>query len=263
MRAVEEVVQRYHREQTDNVTQLREAVSELRAALHGEAARIIDTTIQSEIRHRHDLVFAADTEAARQSAELLRDVMSTCVRFDHPHATLRHALDLAPAGGMALEFGVFSGSTLRIIADARGGRDVYGFDSFDGLPEAWRTDFPAGAFRSDELPEVPGAELVVGWFDKSLPGFLALHQGPVDLLHVDCDLYSSARTVLDLAGPRLRADSIVVFDEYFNYPGWHHHEYRAWQEYTQRTGTEFSYESYTYNNEQVVVRVTKVREQAH
>ena len=91
----------------------------------------------------------------------------------------------------------------------------------------------------------------------NLPGFLAEHPGPVDLLHVDADLYSAADTVLTLVGPRLHAGSVVVFDEYFNYPGWQRHEHQAWQEYVERTGTTFSYEAYTYDHEQVVVRVTE------
>lgn len=119
---------------------------------------------------------------------------------------------------MALEFGVASGNTLRTIARARGGREVYGFDSFDGLPEAWLNGMPAGAFARDDLPDVPGAELVVGLFADSLPGFLENHPGHIDFLHVDGDLYSSAKTVLDLCGPRLRAGSIVHFDEFFNFP---------------------------------------------
>jgi hypothetical protein len=133
---------------------------------------------------------------------------------------------------------------------------VYGFDSFEGLPEAWRSGFPAGAFDLDQLPDVPGAELVVGWFDDTVPGFLAEHPGPVSFLHLDADLYSSTRTVLDLVGPRLQPGSIVLFDEYFNYLGWEEHEHRAWREYVARTGTRFEYLGYTIDNEQVIVRVT-------
>ena len=34
---------------------------------------------------------------------------------------------------MAVEFGVYTGTTLSIIAAAREGELVYGFDSFEGL----------------------------------------------------------------------------------------------------------------------------------
>jgi hypothetical protein len=157
---------------------------------------------------------------------------------------------------MALEFGVFTGTTLKMIATDRQGEHVYGFDSFQGLPTDWRSGFPAGHFTVDGLPDVPGAELVVGWFDDTLPGFLAEHSGPVDFLHVDGDLYSSAKIVLDLVGPRLHAGSVIVFDEFFNFPNWQEHEYRAWLEYVERTGVQFTYEGYTWGSEQVIVKVT-------
>lgn len=249
-RAAAELAERHHREQLD--------------AMHREADRVINavrgavrTTVREfEVRERRSLFAAAEREAVATSARFVREVMPTVPSFRSPQETLEHALSLAPAEGMALEFGVYSGQTLKVIAGARDGRDVYGFDSFKGLPEDWRTGFPIGQFQVDEIPDVPGAELVVGWFDEVLPGFLADHPGPVGLLHVDSDLYSSARTVLDQVGPRLVAGSVVIFDEYFNYPGWEQHEFRAWQEYVERTGTRFEYEGYTVDNEQVVVRVT-------
>jgi hypothetical protein len=107
----------------------------------------------------------------------------------------------------------------------------------------------------DRLPEVPGAELVVGRFDATLTGFLAEHPGPVDLLHVDSDLYSSAVTVLDQVSPRLRPGSIVLFDEYFNHPGWRRGEALAWQELIDRTGLRFEFLAYSADDEQVAVRV--------
>jgi predicted O-methyltransferase YrrM len=158
---------------------------------------------------------------------------------------------------MALEFGVFAGRSLRVIAELRKGKDVYGFDSFEGLPEVYRPHVREGAFAVAQPPDVDGAEFVVGWFQDTLPGFLETHPGPVDFVHIDGDLYSSAVTVLEHVGPRLQPGSVLVFDEFFNYPGWQKHEFRAWQEYLQRTGAEVVYEAYTVDNEQVVVRVVQ------
>lgn len=266
MRAVDEAVRPLHDDQARQLGELREEVrrlgeetsllrEELSKVTGEQAQRVLDRVVEFEVRTRRDIVYAADQIATRQSEALVREQMPKVKRFGHPHRTLEHALSLAPAEGMALEFGVWSGATLKIIAGARGGGETYGFDSFEGLPETWRTGFDAGTFDIDGLPEVPGAELVVGWFDEVLPGFLEQHPGPVDFLHVDSDLYSSAKTVLDLVGPRLRPGSIIVFDEYFNFPGWQEHEYLAWREYVERTGTEFSYVGYTYDNEQVIVRI--------
>jgi hypothetical protein len=69
------------------------------------------------------------------------------------------------------------------------------------------------------------------------------------------DLYSSTKTVLDLAGERLVRGAVIVLDEFFNYPGWQQHGYRAWTEFVARTGLPFDYLAYTANNEQVAVRL--------
>jgi hypothetical protein len=155
-----------------------------------------------------------------------------------------------------LEFGVATGTTLKIIADAvANDRAVIGFDTFTGLPEAWRTGFPVGEFAQSEVPKVVGAELIVGLFEDELPAFLARTEEQIAFLHVDCDLYSSTKTVLDLAGEHLAPDAVLVFDEFFNYPGWQLHEFRAWTEFIEQTGRTFEYLAYTGNNEQVVVRL--------
>jgi ABC-type polysaccharide/polyol phosphate transport system ATPase subunit len=196
--------------------------------------------------------------AVAETAELIEEIMPDAPAFADPQATLEHALSLAEGQeGMALEFGVFSGRTLRTITAARDGKNVFGFDSFNGLPEDWREGFPAGTFAVDEPPEVLGAELVVGLFEDTLPGFLDEHPEPVAFLHVDADLYSSTRTVLRRVGPRLRPGSVIVFDEFFGYPGFREHEYRAWTEYVEETGLRFRYEGYTRDNEQVIVRMTE------
>lgn len=266
MQAVDEAVQRRHQELTNQLErQHRELVELCRrqhreqlAAMRRQTDRTIDVVQRVETRSRRDLRAGADRQAVESSVRFAQEHMATAKTRPDPRATLEYALSLAPESGLALEFGVFSGQTLETVAHARAEREVYGFDSFEGLPEDWRTGFPAGTFDVDGLPEVPGAELVVGWFTDTLPGFLAAHPGPVAFLHVDSDLYSSARTVLENVGPRLRVGSVIVFDEYFNFPGWENHEHRAWQEYVAATGTGFAYEAYTSNNEQVVVRVTEI-----
>lgn len=234
----------------------------LSRSVRAEVDRAIREVHDVEFRARRDLLAAGERQAALSSAAWAGRAMPTARVFHDPVSTLRHALEIAPRGGMALEFGVFTGRSLTEIAAAREGRDVYGFDSFQGLPEDYRPHVRRGAFAVDRRPEVAGAELVVGWFADTLPGFLATHPGPVDLLHVDGDLYSSAVTVLGLVGPRLRPGSVLIFDEFFNYPGWERHEFRAWQEWLERTGAQAEYAAYTGNNEQVVVRITRTGQPA-
>jgi predicted O-methyltransferase YrrM len=231
-------------------------VREVGPVVRAEVDRAVREVHDVEFRSRRDLLAAGERDAALSSALWADDVMPTARVFHDPTSTLRYALEIAPQGGMALEFGVYTGRSLTVIAEVRKGREVYGFDSFQGLPEVYRPHVRDGAFAVEERPRVEGAELVVGYFDDTLPGFLETHPGPVDFVHVDGDLYSSAVTVLELVGPRLLAGSVLVFDEFFNYPGWRKHEFRAWEEWLERTGAQVEYEAYTSNNEQVAVRIT-------
>ncbi|GAA3160593.1 TylF/MycF/NovP-related O-methyltransferase [Rhodococcus erythropolis] len=261
-RAVSEVVEAADRHNADRTQQILDALALSRdelAEARGDIAGLRSRIDELEFRQRRDLAYAVDLEATASTAEFILEHLRVAETFGHPHDTLRHALGLIEIPGMALEFGVASGTTLRIVAEAFTEREgtVAGFDVFSGLPETWRTGFPVGEFAQESIPEVPGAQLVPGLFEDTLPSFLNDESGPVAFLHLDADLYSSTKTVLDLLGDRLVPGSIVVFDEFFNYPGWQQHEYRAWTEFVTRTGISFEYLGYTVDNEQVVVKIVR------
>jgi predicted O-methyltransferase YrrM len=232
---------------------------ELRAELAAarEEIRALEASMRAwEHRQRRDLFTMREQVAARSSAEFQVREMEHAKPWFSKGDTLAAALKAAPADGLYLEFGVHTGGTLRSIAEMAPAGTVFGFDSFEGLPEDWRAEFVAGAFALDTLPEVPGAELVVGWFDQTLPGFLEQHPEQVAFLHLDADLYSSTKSVLDALAPRLRPGTVIVFDEYFNFPGWQQHEHKAWTEFVARTGVTFEYLGFTADDEQISLRLT-------
>lgn len=88
-------------------------------------------------------------------------------------------------GGMYLEFGVWSGSSLNVtahllrrglasaavaVAHAAAEPMVVGFDTFTGLPERWRR-YDEGYFKLDRLPRMDsGVMLRKGLFNVTLPG---------------------------------------------------------------------------------------------
>jgi hypothetical protein len=266
-RAVAEVVEAELTRRQQQLDEHQQHLRDLHAEEMSALGRVADRINEAEERvhrrlhdleqiARRDILNSQDTAAAKDSAAFVLEHMPNASVFWHPHDTLRFALSLIKGPGLALEFGVATGTTLKIIADAvAGDRTVVGFDSFTGLPEAWRTGFPVGEFAQWEIPTVDGAEIVVGLFTDELPDFLARNEEQVAFLHVDCDLYSSSRTVLDLVGDRLAPDAVLMFDEFFNYPGWRQHEFRAWTEFVAQTGRTFEYLGFTGNNEQVVVRL--------
>lgn len=154
----------------------------------------------------------------------------------HNPEALRAAAREAPAfPGLVAEFGVHNGASLTLLAGHFEGAVVHGFDSFEGLPEAWTGSREgAGAFdvggKPPELP-VSNVEFHVGWFDETVPAFAAVTTEPFRFVHLDADLYSSTKTVFDAVGDRFVPGTIVVFDEYFGYHGWRRHEHRAFGEF--------------------------------
>lgn len=142
---------------------------------------------------------AADSSAAWAEEHLLK-----AAAFPTREAHLRAAARLAPArrGSSWNSASVMAKAWAGWRQKRSAGRRVVGFDSFEGLPEDWRTGFERGAF-DDLSPDRPGSpgELVVGWFDDTLPEFLSGTGESISLLHVDCDLYSSTVTVLAAALP--------------------------------------------------------------
>lgn len=211
-----------------------------------------------ERRQRRDLLTFTDRHAAETSAQFVQREMDRATPYFNKSDTLAAALKAAPAEGLYLEFGVHTGGTLRQIAEFAPADTVFGFDSFEGLPEDWRSAFTAGTFAVDAPPVVPGAELVIGWFDQTLPGFLEEHPGPAAFVHLDADLYSSTVTVLEALEDRLRPGTVLLFDEYFNFPGWEEHEHRAWVEFVERTQLTFEYLGFTADDEQLSLRITGI-----
>ncbi|MDJ0825044.1 MAG: class I SAM-dependent methyltransferase [Rhodobacter sp.] len=205
----------------------------------------------------------ARLEASKQSARFLLKHMVTAKPFPAGRQLLEYAVNLALEDARDtdhyLEFGVASGRTINCIADVSK-RKVYGFDSFDGLPEDWTFAYPKGRFAG-QLPKVrDNVELVVGWFTDTLPKFAAglPKDATVGFLHVDCDLYSSTVTVLWQLAPFMRDGTVIVFDEYFNYVGWKQHEHKAFKEFLKTFGYRAEYLAFVPVHQQVAVRIHKL-----
>lgn len=139
--------------------------------------------------------------------------------------------------GLYLEFGVAKGRTITKIAEAVPERTIYGFDWFKGLPEYWANGYDAGHFACEKPTDLPpNVEIVEGLFKKTIPGFIKEHKDQkVAFMHVDCDLYSSAKYVLDKFEKKFQDGSIIVFDELIIYNGYEMHEWKAWNEFLEKT----------------------------
>ncbi len=196
--------------------------------------------------------------ARRTTVDYIMARMNRAQSCSRRNEVLDIALSQVLHDGLVCEFGVFEGETINHIAKQLPSRIIFGFDSFEGLPERWREAFGPGTFSTGgQLPRVrSNVRLRKGWFDATLPGFAAQHTGAIAFLHVDCDLYSSTRCIFEYLGKSLKAGSIIVFDEYFNYPGWEQHEFRAFSEFVAMEGLGYEYLAYNQRHEQAAVRIT-------
>jgi hypothetical protein len=192
--------------------------------------------------YANDLWIDLRLHAKRDSvAYIIANMPDALVRNDR-FDLLKFALSRAPAEGLVLEFGVEKGASLRHLASLTP-RTVHGFDSFEGLPDL-----------QGRLPQVPAnAKLHVGWFDKTLPIFLATDSAEVALLHVDCDIYISTVVIFEALKDRIKPGTVIVFDEYFNYPGWRNHEYKAFQEFLAASGLSYGYLGFSAEKGHVAV----------
>ena len=157
------------------------------------------------------------------------------------------AMECRENDGHVLEFGVFQGRSINALAKFDPQVAIFGFDIFAGLPEAWvRSDvstYQRGHFAVPALPTVPpNVTLVTGFFDQTLAPWRNRTLGPIALLHLDGDLYSSAIEPLCALNDRIVPGTMIVFDELCDwgdsgtYPRWQEHEWRALLVWMERYG---------------------------
>lgn len=207
-----------------------------------------------------DLKLELQRLATKSTAEFILKEMSSVQSVGGWEAVHNVASEHVEADGLILEFGVFSARTTNYIAQIFPERIIHGFDSFEGLPEVWRDGFNQSHFARNDLPEVrENIVLHKGWFDDSIPVFLSEVGSDIHVayLHVDCDLYSSTKTIFDYLGNFFVDGTVIVFDEYFNYPGWEQGEHLAFQEFLSESGFEFEWITYNYAHEQAAVKLKR------
>ncbi len=183
---------------------------------------------------------------------------------------------------LLLDLGVWLGWSTRLTADATG-RQVYGFDTFEGLVEDWQVDdqvlFKQGTFALSEplaqrsmrdtgvtlhdgIPAALGRKIqfIKGSTYDTLAPFLADRpDAPIRLFHMDLDTYESCLHALETCKDRFIEGSILVFDEYLVTNA----EMRAFFEFQNQYALEWRYrawglEAMEMNLEMVVSRWKRV-----
>jgi hypothetical protein len=232
---------------------------ELAALVRRETTAAILQLLRDVPSHPRNVNYAhfAVLQAAADSAAYLTRHLQGAVDLVSNDALLGHALSLSTIEGLVLEFGVAEGCSLERLASLTA-QEVHGFDSFEGLPEDWTYFQKRGRFSRAGEPPTLGCQNVrlhKGWFDATLPPFLEAYSGNVRFMHVDCDLYSSTATALRALRDRIVPGTIIVFDEYLNYPGWREHEHKAFAEFVREASVRYRYVAFASSGESVAVQI--------
>jgi len=166
--------------------------------------------------------------------------------------------------GLWLEFGVYRGRTICNIASHTENL-VYGFDSFEGLPEFWDPENPKGVYNlggnipagaidgsNDDNPGMydssptrimkpwpKNVKLIKGLFQDTLEDFLHETPGNAAFVHIDSDIYSAAAYVLQQLEDRIVSGTIIAFDEICDYPDYREHEIKAFAEFLLKTKKDY------------------------
>ena len=171
------------------------------------------------------------------------------------HGTFELAIQASKVKGAVLEYGVRHANSTRQLA-ALAKQEVHGFDSFEGIPEDWHDEGKGSYSTRGHIPEVPSnIHLHAGWFDATLPEFLKANTEQVRLINIDCDIYSSTKTVLDLLAPRIVKGTVIIFDEYIGNQYWREDEYKAFKEAVKTYDWQYEYLAFSFFTKQVVVRI--------
>ena len=126
--------------------------------------------------------------------------------------------------GDVLEVGVWRGGTGALLAKRTASpKIVYLCDTFEGVPKASARDSTYhGGEHSDSSEQVTrglmrelglsNIQILTGVFPDRTGELL--ENSSFSFVHIDVDVYDSARDVLEFVWPRLSAGGIVVFDDY-------------------------------------------------
>ncbi len=235
---------------------MRRFISNLIDKLIGRFVDALVRKVEERLLHPNMLL---QNKAQREAADYVTSNMPGALAMWRREDSLRVAYQRAPKDGLVLEFGVGGGGSIRRIADFadRDHRTVHGFDSFQGLPEDWPgRNEERGHYSLQGVPPSLPANVAIhqGMFAESLPTFLASYDERCAFVHLDADLYSSTKFVLDVLSGRIETGTVLLFDEYFNVPSWRDNEFRAFQEFVASNNVAYDYLLWGRQEVAVVIR---------
>ena len=227
---------------------------------HHIYTRFVKILIRHALIHEKSFKFRRDVVGAIQSWEFEKSEFTDVTPFDtHEELVLECIKRTNPKLINWIELGVATGNSIRLfssIAKKLGlSPKISGFDSFEGMPEDWHGRVKKGDL-SHPMPKFKDKNITLfkGWFETSLPEFVDRElTEQIGFLHIDSDLYSSAKTAFENFTNYIGSGTVILFDEYWNYAEYADHEYKAFGEFIQDNELEFEYIGYHRHHMQAAV----------
>jgi len=192
--------------------------------------------------------------------------------------------------GDFFEYGVADGSSILMLDEIANemlkrrenmSARIFGFDSFEGLPEATGIDkehhvnesgpgakFNKGGYvcsldrvqskLNERIGNTDHISLIKGWYDKTLTDELksSLQIRKASFINIDCDFYESTKTALDWCKSLLQQGTIISFDDWYLYKGSPEHgEMLAFDEFLKENPS-FSatpYSQYSWHGQSFII----------
>ncbi len=193
-------------------------------------------------------------KAYLSTVEFIENNCPKAVACRSPKQLVDLSLQSITDSGLILEFGVFKGDSLRYISRKMPQHELHGFDCFEGLPEDW-VNHPKGAFNvGGKFPKMPSnVKLWKGYFEDTLPVWTQNNHQPISMIHIDCDLNSSTETILTGLADRIKQGTVLLFDDYFNFPGWQQDGHAVFTQFVERFDWKVKYIGYAYKELAVAI----------
>lgn len=197
-------------------------------------------------------------EAAKDSADYIKKYLDKVIITDFGWWDIAiEKIKNSKINGLCMEFGVYEGRSINHFSNRMQNKIWYGFDSFEGFQEDWKSGFFAKGNWSlnGKTPIVnKNVKLIKGWFKDTLPNFLKSNKSKICFIHIDCDTYESTKEILNIiTSKKLTSGTLILFDEYLSYIGWRQGEFKAWQEFIKENKIKYKYEM--FGERQALVKI--------
>ena len=192
--------------------------------------------------------------------EYFKEVFKTSILYSDIESIRKYAIQSSISNDKGkelfyLEFGVFKGNSTNFFSKYV--KKMYAFDSFEGLREDWLGSWGKGRGYFNLNKKIPklnsNIEPIVGFVQDTLDDFLKKHNPQINFAHFDLDTYPSTKYALERLKPFFNEGAIIIFDEFYNYPGWESGEYKALKEVFK--DEEYTFKAFNTFDQQVVIQL--------